>query len=82
MIKETKDFGGGIYLINNRFGIDCDLKETILSIDTELKQLTAEQEEIHRWKVKWIDRIEQVKWTEFNKSLLSFDQSSFWSICN
>ncbi len=33
-------------------------------------------------KVKWIEIIEQLKWHEFNKSLLSFDQSYFWSTCN
>ena len=51
MIKETEDFGGLLfnrYSVNrHEFGQDCDLKETILSIDT-VRQLAAEQEEIHR----------------------------------
>jgi len=66
----------------DEFGQDYDLKETNLSFDT-VKQLAAEQEEIHRWKVKWltdetIEIIEQLKWHEFNnKSLLSFGPKFF-----
>jgi hypothetical protein len=56
MIKETEDFGGGIYLkdtawiaTNLEKWFRFDLKETNLSIDTVI-QLKVEQEEIHRWK--------------------------------